>query len=128
MNGDGLRFNLAERVQAYTHPLWLFLLAPVYLMTGEAFYTPILVSLGVSGAAVACLVVGSAREGRLLGAAAALACLLSSKAFVDYTSSGLETPLSYLLLAIGVHVAFSLGGPGPPAQAAVSAPRWRCPL
>ena len=107
VNGDGLRFNLAERVQAYTHPLWLFLLAPVYLVTGEAFYTPILVSLGVSGAAVACLVVGPVREGRGLGAAAALACLLSSKAFVDYTSSGLETPLSYLLLAIGVHVALS---------------------
>lgn len=28
VNGGGLRFNLAERVQSYTHPLWLFLLAP----------------------------------------------------------------------------------------------------
>ena len=107
VNGDGLRFNLAERVQSYTHPLWLFLLAPVYFATGEAFYTPILVSLLVSAMAVAGLLVAPLREGRWLVASAALACLLSSKAFVDYTTSGLETPLSYLLLAIGVHVALS---------------------
>lgn len=107
VNGDGLRFNLAERVQSYTHPLWLFLLAPVYLATGEAFYTPILVSLVVSSVAVAGLLVVPVREGRWLAASAAGACLLSSKAFVDYTTSGLETPLSYLLLAIGIHLALS---------------------
>ena len=107
VNGDGLRFNLAERVQSYTRPLWLFLLAPVYLATGEAFYTPILVSLVVSSVAVAGLLVVPVREGRWLAASAAGACLLSSKAFVDYTTSGLETPLSYLLLAIGIHLALS---------------------
>ncbi len=77
VSGDGLRFNLAERVQSYTHPLWLFLLTPVYLVTGEAFYAPILVSLVVSGAAVACLVAGPVREGRLLAVSAALACLFN---------------------------------------------------
>lgn len=107
VNGDGLRFNLAERVQSYTHPLWLFLLAPVYLVTGEAFYTAIGVSLAVSALAVACLGVGPVREGRIPAATAALVCLISSKAFVDYTSSGLETPLSYALLAVGIGAAFS---------------------
>lgn len=114
VSGEGLRFNLAERVQSYTHPLWLFLLTPVYLVTGEAFYTPILVSLIVSFAAVVCLVMDPVREGRPLAAIAALGCLVSSKAFVDYTSSGLETPLSYLLAALALR--FGLSGTAAPER------------
>lgn len=106
VNGDGLRFNLAERVQSYTHPLWLFVLAPFYAATREAFYTPILVSLVASTAGVAALVLAALRERRFGAATAAVVCLVSSKAFVDYTSSGLETPLSYLLLALFVNVYF----------------------
>jgi arabinofuranosyltransferase len=30
LQGDGLRWNLNERVQGYTHPLWMFLLALPY--------------------------------------------------------------------------------------------------
>ena len=110
VNGDGLRWNLAERVQAYTHPLWLFLLAPFYALTREAFYTPILVSLIVSAAAVLCAVAGPARAGRTPTAIAAVLCLASSKAFVDYSTSGLETPLSYLLLALWLHLFLGEGG------------------
>src|SRR5262245_9291823 len=29
INGYGLRWNIAERVQVFTHPLWLALLTPV---------------------------------------------------------------------------------------------------
>jgi len=54
----GLRWNIAERVQAYTHPLWLFAVS-----------------------------------------AARLAVLVSSRAFTDYSTSGLENPLTHLLLA-----------------------------
>jgi arabinofuranosyltransferase len=104
VNGDGLRFNLAERVQAYTHPLWLFVLAPVYALTREAFFGPLAVSLLVSGLAVGVVVARPVREGRPGVAAAALLCLVSSKAFVDYTTSGLETPLSYLLAAVWLHL------------------------
>jgi hypothetical protein len=37
VHGYGLRWNIAERVQAYTHPLWLLLLTPFYWITGEPF-------------------------------------------------------------------------------------------
>ena len=32
----GLRWNVVERVQTYTHPLWLLILLPVYGVTGKA--------------------------------------------------------------------------------------------
>lgn len=98
VNGEGLRFNIAERVQSYTHPLWLFLLTPVYFFTREAFYTPIFVSLVCSAAAVMLGVVRLARSP--VHAVAGVVCLVSSKSFIDYTTSGLENPLSYLLLGV----------------------------
>lgn len=106
VRGDGLRFNLAERVQAYTHPLWLLLLTPFYAVSREAFYTPILVSLAVSAGAVVLAGLASVRSGRWWAASGGVLCLISSKAFVDYTSSGLETPLGYALLALWLHVYF----------------------
>ena len=33
VNGFGLRWNVAERVQSYTHPLWMLCLTPVYWLT-----------------------------------------------------------------------------------------------
>ena len=45
VHGYGLRWNIAERVQAYTHPLWLMLLTPFYWITGEPFFTSIAVLL-----------------------------------------------------------------------------------
>lgn len=106
VRGDGLRFNLAERVQAYTHPLWLLLLTPFYAISREAFYTPIGVSLVVSAVAVALAGQATVRAGRWWAAIGGVLCLISSKAFVDYTSSGLETPLCYGLLALWLHVYF----------------------
>lgn len=96
IHGYGLTYNTPERVQAYTHPLWLLLHVPAYLVTGEIFYTTLALSFLASAAA---LVVAF----RALGATSGLLLLLmvlSSKAFVDYTSSGLENPLSYLLVAV----------------------------
>ena len=47
VGGYGLRWNAAERVQAYTHPLWMFLLATCYFFTEEAYYTALVLSLGL---------------------------------------------------------------------------------
>lgn len=97
LHGYGPVFNPGERVQAYTHPLWMLTMSAAYAVTREFFFTALAVSYGFALAAV--VVVGrSARS--LAGMALAGGWLLSSKAFVDYTSSGLEYPLSYLLLAV----------------------------
>ena len=39
VNGHGLTWNVAERVQTYTHPLWMMLLTVAYFLTREANFT-----------------------------------------------------------------------------------------
>ena len=39
LHGFGLRWNIAERVQSYTHPLWFFLLSFGVFVTNEVYYT-----------------------------------------------------------------------------------------
>ena len=97
LHGYGAVFNPGERVQAYTHPLWMLTISAAHAITREFFFTALAVSYGFALAAV--LVVGrSARSAA--GMALAVLWLVTSKAFADYTSSGLEYPLSYLLLAL----------------------------
>ena len=97
VNGYGLTWNTVERVQAYTHPLWMFLMSGAYRVTGDVYYTSILLNLALSLAALLLL---TFRIARSLGAAVlAVTVLIFSKAFVDYSTSGLENPLTHVLLA-----------------------------
>jgi arabinofuranosyltransferase len=96
VRGHGLMWNLGERVQVYTHPLWLFVLAGPYALTREPFYTTLAVSMTLSMAA-ALLLLWRSRHSAIKLALVGLV-LVGSKAFVDYSTSGLENPLSYLLL------------------------------
>lgn len=98
IHGFGLTWNVAERVQAYTHPLWMFLVAAVYALTREIFYTSLFLSMLISLVAILILAfkLAASPEAAVLGVTI-LAC---SKTLVDYTTSGLENPLTYLLLAL----------------------------
>jgi len=49
IHGYGLVWNTAERVQTYTHPLWLALIAPAFAATGEVYYTAIVLSMSSHG-------------------------------------------------------------------------------
>ncbi len=94
INGHGLRWNIAERVQAFTHPLWMFLFVIVYAPTRDAYLTALSVSIVTS---ILTFWLVMRRDGFFwLGAA----ILLFSKAFVDYSASGLENPLTHLLLVL----------------------------
>jgi arabinofuranosyltransferase len=95
--GHGLTWNPGERVQAYTHPLWLFLVAAAHFYTGEFFFGVTLLSVALSLLAVGIYAFGIARS--LPVALLGLFVLTSSKAFVDYSTSGLENPLTHLILA-----------------------------
>jgi arabinofuranosyltransferase len=103
IHGYGLTYNPPERVQAYTHPLWLLLHIPAYLVTGDVFYATLTLSFAASVAALLVAVRALSRWTAILVAL----LLFSSKAFIDYTSSGLENPLSYLLLAVFLTRLFS---------------------
>ena len=102
-HGYGLTFNVAERVQTYTHPLWMLMLTGAYLVAGNVYYAAIGLSVAVS-----LVVFWSAL--RLAATSAQVwivaAVLLFSRAFVDYSTSGLENPLSNLLLVAFVALLF----------------------
>ena len=104
LNGHGLRWNVAERVQSYTHPLWMFGVAGLVALTREFYFT--VVSASVALSAVAAWVVASRVSHSVNAGVLAIAMLVSSKAFVDYSTSGLENPLSHLLLAFFAMVLF----------------------
>ena len=44
VNGHGPTWNVAERVQSYTHPLWMFLLTAIYLPTRDAYFAALFAS------------------------------------------------------------------------------------
>lgn len=97
-NGFGLTWNVTERVQAYTHPLWMFLTTALYLPTRSL---PVAVWTLSAVCVVAQLVVlwRSAGGPWAPRAGALTLLLLASKAYMDFTSSGLENPLTYLFVA-----------------------------
>jgi arabinofuranosyltransferase len=97
LNGYGLRWNIAERVQTYTHPLWFLLLTPAVAAIGNPFVAALVVSGIVSAVAIG-LIVAPVRA-RPAQAAFLIAAMVCSRAFVDYSTSGLENALSHALLA-----------------------------
>lgn len=98
VNGHGLVWNAGERVQVYTHPFWLFVLALPYALTREGYLTPLAISMAVSLFAAAVLASRVART--TLPGVVAVAALVFSQAYVDYSTSGLENPLTHLVLAV----------------------------
>ncbi|MEM7538399.1 MAG: hypothetical protein AAF639_39895 [Chloroflexota bacterium] len=96
-NGYGPVYNVGERVQSYTHPLWMFVIAIPYAVTQEPYFTVLGTSMLVTMSALAIVVFCIAEE-KFTGVCLLLALSLS-KAFIDYSTSGLENPLTYLLLA-----------------------------
>lgn len=96
VHGYGLRWNVGERVQAYTHPLWMLLVAAVYAATGEDFVTLVFTCVTVS---VAAFVVVQRLAASTVQAIGCGLILILSPAYVDFSTSGLENALSHLLLA-----------------------------
>lgn len=100
--GNGLQWNPHERVQAFTHPAWLGLLLPLRVAGLPLAAAAFLLSwLAVSAALVLSWRTVSGRPAR---AGLFVAAVVGSRVLLDYTSSGLETPLSFLLLVAFVHL------------------------
>jgi len=98
VNGYGLTWNPGERVQVYTNPLWMFLMSAVYFLTREIYFTSIFFSITVSVVAILLFAfrIASSFPAALLG----ITVFTFSKAFIDYSTSGLENPLTHLILVI----------------------------
>ncbi len=100
VNGHGLTWNVSERVQAYSHPLWMFLISLCFLFTSELFYTSLALSFALCAALVLVVHRYFSGDEQRWKAPVFVVLLVSSKAFMDYASSGLENPLSHLLVAL----------------------------
>jgi arabinofuranosyltransferase len=95
LKGHGLRWNVAERVQVFTHPLWLFVLVPF-----KAIIPSSILALMVPGWLTALptfpLLFRAARTPP--GVVVAFCALVLSQSVIDFSTSGLETSLSHLLI------------------------------
>ena len=98
VNGLGLRWNVIERVQAFTHPLWVLLLIPLYAVSGEIYYTSLALAILLSLATLYWIMFRSTAS--LVAGMAGVTLLILSKPFVDFSVSGLENPLSHLAVAL----------------------------
>lgn len=96
VNGHGLRWNVLDRVQTYTNPLWLFVVAAFHFFTNELYFTVVFLTTAISLAGAAVILLGFARG--TVGALLVLAAMVGSKAFIDFATSGMENPLAHLLL------------------------------
>lgn len=97
VNGYGLTWNIVERVQAYSNPLWMLVLIPFYALTGEIFYTSLLLSW-ILCLGMFLLVYWHCMPTFRWKSIVFLLFILTSKSVMDFTGSGLENPLSYFLL------------------------------
>jgi len=93
--GQGLRFNIDERVQVFTNPLWTILVGLAHAVTGEMYLT----NIGLSLAALGVTLATWTRTLKIHTPALAivLTTLLFSKSFMDYSTSGMENSLAHLL-------------------------------
>jgi arabinofuranosyltransferase len=107
-HGFGLTFNIAERVQTYTHPLWMGLLTLGYLVTGNVYVTMFAAGMICS---IAAFWLAVTRAISPVQALAAAITLLFSQAFVDFSTSGLENPLFNVLVAAFIALFLRTGMP-----------------
>jgi arabinofuranosyltransferase len=98
INGYGLRFNLDERVQAYTHPLWMVVNVIPYLLIQDIFISSTILSVLLSMSAI--YIISNKYKNNTLIILFVFISLTYSKTFVQFSACGLENPLSFFLLAI----------------------------
>jgi arabinofuranosyltransferase len=104
VNGYGLRWNIDERVQAFTHPLWLFILSGFYFITGEIYFTSIFISIIFS---VLTVLIFSFKICNFKSAAIfGIIVLTLSQGYIDFSTSGLENPLTHFLLTLFLFIHF----------------------
>ena len=93
--GYGPVYNVAERVQVYTHPLWMLVLSAVTGITREYYYSV----LALQGAIALVTLMLVCRVAPRPTRAWLVLALALSMSFVDYSTSGLENGLAHLLFA-----------------------------
>lgn len=96
VSGHGLRWNVDDRVQSYTHPLLVLVLSVVYFFTREIYFTITAVCVCFSIGAFVVLLRKRPPVSILFG----LIAFCFSRSLVNFGTSGFENPLTNLLLSV----------------------------
>jgi arabinofuranosyltransferase len=107
LHGFGPRWNVVERVQVFSHPLWMLLLAAVTRLTSNLYWTSLGLGVLLSAAAAIGLAWGVATSVRAGAVALVLQC--ASVASLDYATAGMENALGHALLVCGMLAATRTG-------------------
>jgi arabinofuranosyltransferase len=99
-NGWGWGFNAAEAVEGYTHPLWFMSILAVGALTHEWVLGVFVLSLGFAAVAFGVLLWNLKTVD---GVVRLVVCLGLSNCIIEYSTSGLENPLAFALIA-GLYV------------------------
>ena len=105
-NGYGLVWNVGERVQVFTSPLWMLLSILGYGVIRDPYITLYVLSLVISLASFFLVLYFFCKNAWLTLLITLL--VVGSVAYIDYSSSGLENPLTHLLLIVTLIVVFRL--------------------
>jgi arabinofuranosyltransferase len=97
VHGLGLRWNPLERVQVFTHPLWTLCLIPLHAVSHDPIFSGLALGITCSAVALGLLLRSMRSPAQAVLAAAAI---VSSKALMDFSTGGLENPLSHLMLVL----------------------------
>jgi arabinofuranosyltransferase len=114
--GNGATFNVLERVQVYTSPLWFWLQVAANAIHFDPILWAMLLGI-VCTVGFTALLVRSARSTAI--AAAVTFVLVSSPAFIEWGTSGLENSLGYVLVAAVALASQRYVAAGEPNRAAV---------
>ena len=104
-DGNGPRWNPHERVQAFTSPLWFWMLVVLRFFSDNLFTASILLSAAFCLAMLAAL---RFTVPSIYHWAALAGLMMTSNGFFDFTSSGLENPAAYLLLSVYLYLYFRI--------------------
>ncbi len=96
----GYRFtwNVTERVQVYTHPLWMLLLTTTTWLFNDIYFTSLL--MGILFTTITLFILARKLTTNEFAGVFILLVLILSKAFIDFSTSGLENPLSHFLAVL----------------------------
>lgn len=96
LGGYGLRWNVDDRVQVYTDPLFVLLISFCSWISGNVYLATIVLSLLLT-LATFLVITWTASRAEVISA---LLILCLSKSFVDFSVSGMENPLTDLAVAL----------------------------
>jgi arabinofuranosyltransferase len=108
VHGYGLTFNPPERVQAYTHPLWMFAMTIMYIIVQNGYFALMFLSLAASLTAI---ILFFKSFDDIFAICVGWSALMLSKSFVDFSTSGLENPATHLFIILFVTLYFKVDSP-----------------